>query len=162
MIRRPPRSTLFPYTTLFRSMTDGIAGGLRWIRAILRDPFAATIAAEAATWPLMLANFHQLSLVAPAANALVLPLLPAIMVVGGAGALVGSQVALAGWPLMQAGGGIARWDPLGVASPRGLPLAPVTMPYFPARWLAAAGVLNRGALLGGGAAPVFLREESLV
>src|SRR2546430_13619695 len=81
MIRRPPRSTLFPYTTLFRSMTDGIAERLRWIPAILRDPFAATIAAEAATWPLMLANFHQLSLVAPAANALVLPLLPAIMVV---------------------------------------------------------------------------------
>src|SRR2546430_9329902 len=25
MIRRPPRSTLFPYTTLFRSHTDGIA-----------------------------------------------------------------------------------------------------------------------------------------
>src|SRR2546430_16014770 len=24
MIRRPPRSTLFPYTTLFRSMGDGI------------------------------------------------------------------------------------------------------------------------------------------
>src|SRR3712207_8615590 len=24
MIRRPPRSTLFPYTTLFRSATDGI------------------------------------------------------------------------------------------------------------------------------------------
>src|SRR3712207_7227349 len=25
MIRRPPRSTLFPYTTLFRSMADGQA-----------------------------------------------------------------------------------------------------------------------------------------
>src|SRR2546422_10668061 len=25
MIRRPPRSTLFPYTTLFRSRTDGLA-----------------------------------------------------------------------------------------------------------------------------------------
>src|SRR2546430_4344709 len=25
MIRRPPRSTLFPYTTLFRSSTDSIA-----------------------------------------------------------------------------------------------------------------------------------------
>src|SRR3712207_8976755 len=25
MIRRPPRSTLFPYTTLFRSMTSAIA-----------------------------------------------------------------------------------------------------------------------------------------
>src|SRR3712207_9176981 len=24
MIRRPPRSTLFPYTTLFRSLADGI------------------------------------------------------------------------------------------------------------------------------------------
>src|SRR3712207_8916754 len=27
MIRRPPRSTLFPYTTLFRSGGDGGAGG---------------------------------------------------------------------------------------------------------------------------------------
>src|SRR3712207_7868070 len=28
MIRRPPRSTLFPYTTLFRSaVADGLAGG---------------------------------------------------------------------------------------------------------------------------------------
>src|SRR2546428_8202669 len=27
MIRRPPRSTLFPYTTLFRSLTGTSAGG---------------------------------------------------------------------------------------------------------------------------------------
>src|SRR2546430_7657952 len=26
MIRRPPRSTLFPYTTLFRSVADGLLG----------------------------------------------------------------------------------------------------------------------------------------
>src|SRR3712207_8062707 len=26
MIRRPPRSTLFPYTTLFRSLAEGAAG----------------------------------------------------------------------------------------------------------------------------------------
>src|SRR5688572_32717428 len=26
MIRRPPRSTLFPYTTLFRSVIDGVVG----------------------------------------------------------------------------------------------------------------------------------------
>src|SRR3989442_8482878 len=26
MIRRPPRSTLFPYTTLFRSLTDQLGG----------------------------------------------------------------------------------------------------------------------------------------
>src|SRR2546422_11321354 len=29
MIRRPPRSTLFPYTTLFRSAEAGAAGSLR-------------------------------------------------------------------------------------------------------------------------------------
>src|SRR3712207_7245767 len=28
MIRRPPRSTLFPYTTLFRSALVAVAGGL--------------------------------------------------------------------------------------------------------------------------------------
>src|SRR2546422_4497258 len=29
MIRRPPRSTLFPYTTLFRSQAPRVAGGRR-------------------------------------------------------------------------------------------------------------------------------------
>src|SRR3712207_8633442 len=32
MIRRPPRSTLFPYTTLFRSGLDAFHFGWRWIR----------------------------------------------------------------------------------------------------------------------------------
>src|SRR5256885_12545163 len=31
MIRRPPRSTLFPYTTLFRSLTILITGGARFV-----------------------------------------------------------------------------------------------------------------------------------
>src|SRR3712207_7661977 len=34
MIRRPPRSTLFPYTTLFRSLAFAWLG-LRWIRGIV-------------------------------------------------------------------------------------------------------------------------------
>src|SRR2546427_9417127 len=33
MIRRPPRSTLFPYTTLFRSVADGIVGLTRRLPA---------------------------------------------------------------------------------------------------------------------------------
>src|SRR5205814_3299381 len=37
MIRRPPRSTLFPYTTLFRSLQTPATGKLRrWSQAILR------------------------------------------------------------------------------------------------------------------------------
>src|SRR2546427_12075765 len=31
MIRRPPRSTLFPYTTLFRSGNLGSAGAVAWM-----------------------------------------------------------------------------------------------------------------------------------
>src|SRR3712207_8867914 len=34
MIRRPPRSTLFPYTTLFRS---GLIGGLAGVGTVLRQ-----------------------------------------------------------------------------------------------------------------------------
>src|SRR5258708_27472341 len=35
MIRRPPRSTLFPYTTLFRSAQDGHAHLLEHLHALL-------------------------------------------------------------------------------------------------------------------------------
>src|SRR3712207_7002036 len=47
MIRRPPRSTLFPYTTLFRSHQDGEAAGNeeqfagRTLRAILCQQFGS-------------------------------------------------------------------------------------------------------------------------
>src|SRR3712207_8506406 len=37
MIRRPPRSTLFPYTTLFRSRADGIAPRRRQGRRRVRE-----------------------------------------------------------------------------------------------------------------------------
>lgn len=137
--------------------TDPIAARLGWIPAVLRDPFAATVAAEAATWPLMLANFHQLSIVAPAANALVLPLLPAMMVLGGGGALLGAALAFGGpflqavsvvvsWPAMQTAGAIANWFRIVIGSLGSLPAAAITMPHFPARWLAAAMILNGGAL----------------
>jgi len=148
----------FAGTIGIAAMTDGIAGRLKWLPALLRDPFAATLAAEAATWPLMLANFHQLSIVAPAANALVLPLLPAIMVLGGGGALLAGLLSAPGWPTMQplssivswpamqASGAIAGWFRMVIETAGNLPVAAVVTPYFPARWLAAAVVLNGGAL----------------
>jgi len=42
MIRRPPRSTLFPYTTLFRSnvdspLTEALAGAVKWLISTLND-----------------------------------------------------------------------------------------------------------------------------
>src|SRR3712207_8344442 len=43
MIRRPPRSTLFPYTTLFRSWSGSLACASRlsvmWLVACCVDPF---------------------------------------------------------------------------------------------------------------------------
>src|SRR5712664_4995481 len=51
MIRRPPRSTLFPYTTLFRSPRLALAACWYWIRKlqarVLADDHAAAIAAAA-------------------------------------------------------------------------------------------------------------------
>src|SRR5258708_30024370 len=38
MIRRPPRSTLFPYTTLFRSVEDEVHQDLLHLHAIGHDP----------------------------------------------------------------------------------------------------------------------------
>src|SRR3712207_8459971 len=53
MIRRPPRSTLFPYTTLFRSpgvcMIDAIAGGTRTCdTSMLKLPRPSRFACHAA------------------------------------------------------------------------------------------------------------------
>src|SRR2546430_11915316 len=47
MIRRPPRSTLFPYTTLFRSVGGSREMALSWIRLVSgsgyrRDPPSAS------------------------------------------------------------------------------------------------------------------------
>src|SRR5258707_8298176 len=43
MIRRPPRSTLFPYTTLFRSVESAMApardGSLRWKHSFTASSF---------------------------------------------------------------------------------------------------------------------------
>src|SRR2546430_12019183 len=37
MIRRPPRSTLFPYTTLFRSKMAHLGGGRLHVQDVLRE-----------------------------------------------------------------------------------------------------------------------------
>src|SRR2546425_9196910 len=48
MIRRPPRSTLFPYTTLFRSPTAITEHEEEWLRLILRKHFRLTGSPRAA------------------------------------------------------------------------------------------------------------------
>jgi len=127
-------------------LTDPIAARIPILPALIRDPFAATLAAEAATWPLMLASFHQVSLIAPVANAAVLPMLPAVMMIGGGGALMGALWPAAGWPFLQLAGLIIIWFQRVIEVTAAAPGANLTMPYFPPRWIAAAAVVNGSAL----------------
>src|SRR3712207_7327824 len=46
MIRRPPRSTLFPYTTLFRSMERPNRGTRSFVRRALEPPAEGCISAR--------------------------------------------------------------------------------------------------------------------
>src|SRR3712207_6972339 len=56
MIRRPPRSTLFPYTTLFRSL-DRLGGAERLVRSHLDEALGELPADER---KLVASAFHQL------------------------------------------------------------------------------------------------------
>jgi competence protein ComEC len=63
-------------------LTPSIEHRLPWLPAWLREPFAVTCAAQLGTVPFMATNFNVLSPVGPVANALVLPLLPALIAAG--------------------------------------------------------------------------------
>src|SRR3712207_7947256 len=46
MIRRPPRSTLFPYTTLFRSLLDAAQDGTDRVRGVRRGAGVQVVGAR--------------------------------------------------------------------------------------------------------------------
>src|SRR2546425_2524396 len=46
MIRRPPRSTLFPYTTLFRSASRGLGAATRGVRSAAATALPSSVAAS--------------------------------------------------------------------------------------------------------------------
>src|SRR3712207_8881560 len=60
MIRRPPRSTLFPYTTLFRSWILPLASGPQWLPALEVYPFVAVSYLAMAVFVLPSSALHVL------------------------------------------------------------------------------------------------------
>src|SRR3712207_8967072 len=59
MIRRPPRSTLFPYTTLFRSAFYAIRAALPFLRA--SHGLVILISSVSGSWPDMSGPAYQAS-----------------------------------------------------------------------------------------------------
>ncbi|MGA7987487.1 MAG: ComEC/Rec2 family competence protein [Candidatus Dormiibacterota bacterium] len=110
-----------------------IAGRLPGPR-LLAEPFAVTVAAQIATVPVMAGTFGVIALGGPLANALVLPLLPIMIVSGGAGAILSALHPGWGWVLLQ---GTAAGTALITTIARviaGVPGAAVQIGNWPAAW----------------------------
>jgi competence protein ComEC len=121
----------------------------------VRTPVALTVAAQLATLPVLLATFEQVSLVAPLANVIVVPLVPAVMAGSALAAIVGALSAAVPLPGVADGArwlaGGAAWLPLrgligaGMAAAQ-LPLAalPATGgPWLTVAWYPLLGVMAR-------------------
>lgn len=85
---------------------ESVSARLARLPAAIREPVALTLAAQVFTLPVILVNFEQLSLVAPAANVLVAPLVPLAMAASALAALVGAADAVAHIPAI---GDAAVW-----------------------------------------------------
>ena len=122
---------------------------------LLAEPFAVTVAAQLATAPVTAGTFGVLSLVGPFANALVLPLLPLIMVVGGVGALLTTAAPALGWLPLEAGGALGRAVLAVAQGAASLPFAAVHLQLWPAQW-----TLVELAVVGAGGVAWYLRTRS--
>ncbi|MDQ6795314.1 MAG: competence protein ComEC family protein [Chloroflexota bacterium] len=109
----------------------------------LAENLGVSLAAQAATLPIVLASFGRLSLVAPAVNLLVVPLVAPAMAMAAIALAAGSLVALAGLPAVIATvAGLPAWVCLGliiavVRAGASLPFASLTLTP-PADTIAAA------------------------
>jgi len=101
---------------------------------VLAEPFAVTLAAQAATVPVMAGTFGVISVVGPVANALVLPLLPAIIVVGGGGAILSAALPVAGWLPLHLAGVVISGVVLASRGLTALPGSSFQVGSWPASW----------------------------
>jgi competence protein ComEC len=117
-------------------LTPGISARLGWLPAILREPFAVTLAAQVGTLPLTAAGFHVISPVAPIANALVLPLLPVMVAAGLLIAPLAGLPELGRLAAVPLDALLAYLEQVAVLL-AAIPVAAIPVPTFPA-WVGAA------------------------
>jgi competence protein ComEC len=126
----------FAGTAAIILLTPGIEGRLTFVPRVLREPFAVTCAAQVGTLPMMATDFHVLSPVAPLANALVIPILPALVSAGlllGVLALLPEVAHVAALPVT---GLLAYLEQVAYILAR-VPAAVIPIPKFPT-WAGAA------------------------
>lgn len=102
----------------------------------LVEPFAVTVAAQVATLPVMANTFGVIALLGPVANALVLPLLPVLIVLGVFGATFAALLPAAGWALLQVGGLGATLTVVIARLVSAVPAASLQVSGWPAAWVA--------------------------
>jgi len=165
----------FAGTAAIILLTPGIEARLGWLPSVLREPFAVTCAAQIGTLPMMATDFHLISPVGPLANALVLPLLPAMVAVG---LLLGPLSLLPGVAAaiaMPVAGLLAYLEQVAYVLAR-FPAAAINIPRFPT-WTGVAyyaavgpaiaalkgrGNRRRAALLVGVVGPVLISAGAMV
>jgi competence protein ComEC len=137
----------------------GIESRISGFPGWLREPVALTMAAQLATLPIILLTFERLSLIAPLANVIVVPLVPLVMLASAVAAPVGALDAVVHVPLLSdaatwfAGG--SAWLGLRAMIAAGstaasVPLAalPISAPaWLPAVWYPALAVCWRVSTL---------------
>jgi competence protein ComEC len=165
----------FAGTAAIILLTPGIEARLGWLPSFLREPFAVTCAAQVGTLPMMATDFHLVSPVGPLANALVLPLLPAMVAVGLLLGPLSLLPAIAAAVAIPVAGLLAYLEQVAYALAR-VPAAAIDVPRFPT-WTGLAyyaaigpgiaamkghGHRRRVALVVGFIAPVVISLGAMV
>jgi competence protein ComEC len=116
---------------------------------LLAEPFAVTVAAQLATVPVMAGTFGVIAIDGPVANALVLPLLPALIVEGGGGALLAAITPALGWLPLHAAGLVTGAVVLLARLLSAVPGAAIQVGTWPLAWTIAeiAGLAGGVAVL---------------
>ena len=126
----------FAGTAAIILLTPAIERRLQWIPGVLREPFAVTCAAQVGTLPMMATDFHVLSPIAPFANALALPFLPALVSAGLVLGLLSPLPEVARLVAMPVAGLVAYLEQVAYLLARA-PAAALSVPRFPP-WAGAA------------------------
>jgi competence protein ComEC len=138
----------FAGTTAIILLTPCIEQRLDWLPHFFREPFAVTCAALVGTLPMMATDFHLISPVAPIANALVLPILPAIVAAGLALGPLSIFPELARIAALPLAGLLDYIEQLSYLLAK-LPAAALPIVRFPA-WAGLAYYAGLGAAIAGG------------